>query len=95
MTLDALEQRIGYVLKIGSILSTTLLGAGVVTLLAAPAAAAASILVHAGLLIVLATPIVRVLVSMVGFAEEREWKFVWMTIAVLGVLAVSVVAAFA
>jgi uncharacterized membrane protein len=95
MTLDALERRIGYVLKMGSILSTVLLGVGVVTFLAAPAAAAGSALIHTGLLIVLATPIVRVLVSMVGFVEEREWKFVWMTIAVLGVLTASVVAALA
>jgi uncharacterized membrane protein len=94
MTMDALERRIGYVLKSGSMISTALLALGVVVVLAAPAAAAGPILIQAGLLIVIATPIVRVIVSMFGFAQEHEWKFVVMTLAVLGVLAASVVAAF-
>ena len=95
MTIEILERRIGYVLKSGSLLSTALLALGVLVLLTAPAAEAGPILIQTGLLIVIATPIVRVIVSTVGFVQEHEWKFVLLTLAVLGVLAASVVAAFA
>jgi uncharacterized membrane protein len=92
--MDLLERRIGLVLTSGSLLSTALLALGVAVVLTAPAASAGPILIQTGLMIVMATPIVRVIVSMVGFAQAHEWKFVVMTVAVLGVLAASVIAAF-
>lgn len=42
-----------------------------------------------GLLILLATPIVRVAVSIVAFAVERDWTFVAVTALVLVILIVS------
>jgi uncharacterized membrane protein len=94
VTIDALGWRIGYVLRIGNALSTALLALGVLVALAAPAAAAGPLLVDTGLMIVIATPIVRVVVAMIGFAQARDWKFLGMTAAVLAVLAASAVAAF-
>jgi len=87
-----IEDRIGLVLTAGSLLSTALLALGLV-LLVTRGAPAGSILIQTGLVIVLATPIVRVLVSLVGFAQQRDWRFVLLTLAVLGVLAASVVTA--
>lgn len=94
MTLDSLELRIGVVLKAGSMLSTALLALGLIVVLVAPLIGIGSLLIHAGLLILFATPILRVVVSLVGFFQQREWAFVWLTIAVLSVLAISAVAAF-
>jgi uncharacterized membrane protein len=90
----AIEEHIGWVLRIGSVLSTALLAVGVVVLLSTSGAAVGLTLIHAGLLIVLATPVVRVFVAMIGFMQQQEWAFVLMTLAVLLVLAASVVAAF-
>jgi uncharacterized membrane protein len=39
-----------------------------------------------GLLILIATPVARVALSLVAFIAERDWIFVWITAAVLGVL---------
>jgi len=42
-----------------------------------------------GLLLLIATPIFRVAVSIAGFAIERDWSFVLITSVVLAVLLVS------
>jgi uncharacterized membrane protein len=41
----------------------------------------------------MATPILRVVVSIVEYARARDWFFVTTTLAVLGVLLVSIVLA--
>ena len=92
MSMD-LETWIGRELRVGSVVSTALLAIGVVVYIAF-ASRVGWALIHAGLLIVLVTPVARVLVSMAGFVQQRDWRFVLMTAAVLGVLAASVVAAF-
>ncbi len=43
-----------------------------------------------GLLLLIATPIMRVAVSIVAFAVERDWRFVVLTALVLGILLFSV-----
>ena len=50
-------------------------------------------LIQLGLLILIGTPIVRVLCSVAGFARERDWIYVAITIVVLGLLAYSLFAA--
>jgi uncharacterized membrane protein len=47
-----------------------------------------------GLLILIATPVARVVFSLVAFALERDWMFVAITAVVLVVLAYSIVAAW-
>jgi uncharacterized membrane protein len=43
-------------------------------------------IVQFGLLVLIATPVARVLFSVVGFARERDWTYVILTLFVLGVL---------
>jgi uncharacterized membrane protein len=44
----------------------------------------------AGLLILIATPVARVVLSLVGFAAERDWQYVVCTVIVLAVLLYSI-----
>ena len=43
-------------------------------------------IIQLGLLLLIATPIVRVAFSVAGFASERDWLYVGITLVVLGVL---------
>jgi uncharacterized membrane protein len=54
----------------------------------------ARLLLEAGLIILIATPAVRVVVSVIEYIRERDWMFVVLTLVVLLALAGSVVAAF-
>jgi len=44
----------------------------------------------AGLLVVILTPFVRVIGSIVAFAVQRDWRFVLVTLAVLGVMLLTI-----
>jgi uncharacterized membrane protein len=50
-------------------------------------------LIQVGILALIATPVVRVIVSLLGFARERDWAFVVLTAIVLVALASSLVQA--
>jgi uncharacterized membrane protein len=50
-------------------------------------------LIQLGLLVLIATPILRVLFSIVGFWRERDFAYVAITLAVLLLLAYSLLAA--
>ncbi len=89
-----LEQMIGGVLRWGTVLSSTCLAVGLVMALAGYQAEAARLLAEAGLLVLIATPAGRVVVSVVEYARERDWLFVGLTLVVLGALGGSVAAAF-
>jgi len=43
-------------------------------------------LIQLGLLLLIATPVARVAFSVIGFAGERDWLYVGITLAVLAVL---------
>ncbi len=45
-------------------------------------------IVQTGLLVLIATPVLRVVFSLVGFARQRDWLYVVLTLGVLSVLAV-------
>jgi uncharacterized membrane protein len=90
-----LETLVGGALRVGSVLSTILLAIGVASYLAFGGSSIGWMSIHLGLLVVMATPVLRVAVSLAGFWRQRDWFFVAMTMAVLGVLAASVVVAFA
>lgn len=49
-------------------------------------------LVQLGLLFLIATPIARVVFSIVGFVRQRDWLYVGVTAAVLALLAYSLLA---
>ena len=46
-------------------------------------------LIQLGLLLLIATPVARVVFSAVGFGRQRDWTYVLLTLLVLGVLLVS------
>ena len=48
-------------------------------------------LIQLGLLLLIATPIARVVFSVVGFCRQRDWLYVTITLLVLGLLAYSLV----
>ena len=54
----------------------------------------ARLLLETGLIILLATPPARVVVSVIEYIRERDWIFVVLTLIVLLALAGSVVAAY-
>ncbi len=89
-----LELVIGRVLRIGTVTSSAFLAAGLLLTIAGTGASVAGILLPAGLIILIATPAARVIVSVVEYARERDWLFVALTLTVLLALVASVVAAF-
>jgi uncharacterized membrane protein len=89
-----LESVIGVVLRAGVMTSSACLAIGLVLSLSSAAAApAAGLLLRIGILVLLATPIARVLVSIVEYITARDWRFTALTLIVLVELLASVVAA--
>ena len=87
-----LERTIGAVLRAGVMFSTACLAGGLVLTLAAPQSLAASLL-NVGIIVLLATPVARVLVSVVDYAQQRDWTFTVLTLIVLIELAVGAMTA--
>ena len=88
-----LERILGRVLRIGSGLSTIVLTLGLTLAVLWPAHSAGEWLLRAGLVILMATPALRVLVSVIEYARSRDWLFAGLTASVLLVLAASLVVA--
>jgi len=89
-----LESEIGRLLRVGVVVSTTLLVIGLLTSISGASARASQVLLSTAVVILLATPAARVVISVVEYARERDWLFVALTTIVLLTLAGSVVAAF-
>ena len=92
--LGRLEAVIGRLLHAGVVTSSVCLAGGLMLTVAGVFPAVANAALGAGLIVLLATPIARVIVSAGGYARERDWVFVLLTIGVLVSLAGSVLAAF-
>ncbi len=89
-----LERSIGAVLRAGTLASSSLLAVALLMAMAGARADLAQRLAAAGLVILLATPVARVVVSVVEYVRERDWTFVVLTSIVLLALAASVAAAY-
>jgi uncharacterized membrane protein len=87
-----LERTIGMVLRGGVTTSSICLAAGLVLTIGG-FARAANLLLHSGVIVLLATPVARVLASIVEYVRERDWRFVALTAIVLVELMASAVAA--
>ena len=87
-----LERIIGTVLRVGVTTSSVCLACGV-ALFFVSAGPAAAVLLQAGIIILLATPVARVAVSVAQYVIERDWTFTTLTLIVLVELMASVVAA--
>jgi uncharacterized membrane protein len=88
-----LEVHVGRLFSIGVALSAVLLGIGLGLYLFAPGALADRLL-DAGLLVLMATPMLRVLLSVAEYVRMGDWFFVATTLAVLAELSVTVLSAF-
>jgi uncharacterized membrane protein len=88
--LSRLEARLGRLLVTGVTISAAALGVGLLIWLIAPSSPAANLLLKIGLFVLMATPILRVIVSAVEYVRMRDWFFVATTLAVLAVLGVTI-----
>jgi uncharacterized membrane protein len=86
------ERTLGRVLNVGTRASTITLALGLALASFAPGSLA-DLLLHAGLVILMATPVLRVAVSIVAFARRREWPFVAFTGVVLVLLIAGILVA--
>jgi uncharacterized membrane protein len=91
--MNDLELTLGRLLGIGVTISSLALGAGLLVAMTLGTGAASTFLLNAGVLLLLATPIARVVVSSVGYARQRDWLFVLLTAIVLAELIASILAA--
>lgn len=92
--LGALEVTIGRVLRLGVGASSVLLAAGLLLTLIGRGDRVAGTVLTTAIVMLLATPAARVVISVAEYARERDWLFVALTLIVLLTLAGSVVVAF-
>jgi uncharacterized membrane protein len=92
--MERLEATIGEVLRFGTITSSTMFAVGLLITVLDYQPMVAQLLLGTGLIILLATPPARVVVSVIEYIRERDWAFVALTLIVLLALAGSVVAAY-
>jgi uncharacterized membrane protein len=85
-----LEHRVGRLLVVGVTLSAVALAIGLTLFLIGPDPRIGTRVIDAGLIILMATPILRVMISVVEYVRMREWFFALITLAVLVVLSVTV-----
>ena len=90
-TLAGLEHRLGRVFVAGLTASAASLVLGLVFYFVAPGARQSSFLLSAGLIALMATPLLRVVVSIAEYMRMRDWVFAALTIAVLAELMVTMV----
>ena len=88
-----LERILGVVLRFGAVISTSLLAVGLILSLSSPSVPLGPVLMSAGLLILMATPVARVVASVIGYAAERDWTFLVLTATVLVILLSSLLVA--
>jgi uncharacterized membrane protein len=87
-----LERIVGLSLRIGVTTSSAALAVGLLLAMFGDDVAAAALL-NAGVVVLLVTPVVRVLISIVEYGRERDWPFVALTVIVLIELLASAAAA--
>jgi len=79
---NRLERIIGFVLRAGVTTSSACLAAGLLLSIYGEDRVAGWLL-QAGVIILITTPVARVVVSIVEYANERDWTFVLLTAIVL------------
>jgi uncharacterized membrane protein len=89
--LARLERNLGWLLVSGVAISASCLALGLVLLLWHSSPRASADLLSAGFVILMATPMLRVVVSMVEYLRMREWFFMATTLVVLAELSAAVI----
>ena len=90
---ERLELHLGRLLVTGVVASAVLLATGLGLWLSNPQSVAALWLLNAGLIVLMGTPIMRVVVSFAEYVGMRQWFFAGVTIVVLVELSVTVLVA--
>jgi hypothetical protein len=90
-TLATLELRLRRVFVAGLSASAISLALGLGMYFVAPDATSTSYLLRAGLIVLMATPFLRVVVSIGEYVRLRDWVFTALTIAVLAELMVTMI----
>ncbi len=88
--LDSMEDIVGRLLQIGTTAASVLVGVGLVVLFLGIAPALAPKLITAGLIILVSTPVLRVVAALGVFVREKDWIFAAISTTVLVVLGVGV-----
>jgi uncharacterized membrane protein len=91
--LARLESHVGRLFTVGVATSAAILAVGLALFLATPDTPATRHLLNAGLLVLMATPMLRVLLSIVEYVRMGDWFFAGITIAVVAELSVAVLSA--
>jgi uncharacterized membrane protein len=84
--IERLERQVGRLLHAGVTLATICLAAGLVLWFVTRGSHAATLTLTAGLVILMLTPLARVLASLVAYVRLRDWFFVATTVLVFVVL---------
>ncbi|MGH9142513.1 MAG: DUF1634 domain-containing protein [Vicinamibacterales bacterium] len=92
-TSPRMERLVGIVLRGGVIASSVCLTVGLLLSLGGGGGPVATFLLNAGIVVLLSTPVARVVVSTVEYVVERDWRFATLTCIVLLELIASAVAA--
>jgi uncharacterized membrane protein len=90
----SLEPAIGLVLRIGTVTASVALAMGVALSFVAITRPLSRRLLIVGILVLLFTPVARVLVSLIDFVLNGDWLFVALNSIVLVLLASAFIAAF-
>ena len=93
-SLDRLERNLGRLLQAGVFSSAACLAVGLVAWMIAGPSVFSSTALTFGLVILMATPIMRVVVSLAAYVRMRDWFFVTTTVLVFVLLTVTVVLAW-
>jgi uncharacterized membrane protein len=88
------EAALGRLLGIGVMASSGCLAVGLVLALASPTRGPQGLLLTTGLLLLMATPAARVILSAFTYLRRRDWVFGLLTLVVLMELVASVFVAF-
>ncbi len=81
----ATDSAVSWVLRMGAAGSFALIVLGLLLAVLLPGTAAQTV-TTAGILLLLATPVLRIVVSLFAFAREKEWKYVLISLGVLGIV---------
>jgi uncharacterized membrane protein len=87
------ETTLGRVLGVGVVASSACLAVGLVLALFSPGGSAEHLLLATGLVLLMATPAARVVVSAAVYTMRKDWLFTTLTLIVLLELVASLVAA--
>ena len=88
-----LELAVGRMLRLGVLASSACLAVGLALALTGIGGGLAQPLLTTGIVLLLATPVARVVMSVVDYLREGDWLFVALTVTVLLELAATVIAA--